>query len=324
MIKVEKENNNLNLKIWRFSILLILVIILIVFSIGLYFNLNSQILVYLATIFVIFIAGAILYVLIFRQMSRLLENFSESTIFYIDSNLEKRERFYYKKMLENLNQTVFQSNILNNASKDNLSSDFAVIDTSSLIDGRILGVINTNFLSCKIVVPQSVIQELQLLADNSFSEKRLRGRRGLDILNEMKQILSKENISVINYVSDAKGVDDQLIQMALDYNAKLITVDYNLLQAARVHGIQVLNINELVNKLKADILPDDILVVKIIREGRVAGQGIGYLEDGTMVIVNKAQSFIGQSVEVVVEKVLQKETGKMVFGNIMDLDIIEY
>ena len=192
-----------------------------------------------------------------------------------------------------------------------------LLDTSVIIDGRIKGICEAGFLDQKLVVPRFVLHELQMVADSSDNLKRARGRRGLDILNELQ---SDDNIDI--EISDAEvpkrdadeGVDLKLLALARVFDGRVMTNDYNLNKVAKVRGVEVININDLVNALKPVALPGESMLVKIIKPGEEHGQGVGYLEDGTMVVVEQGRGKIGERVDVVVTSVLQTSAGRMIFG----------
>lgn len=187
-----------------------------------------------------------------------------------------------------------------------------ILDTSSIIDGRILDVIKLGFLDSLVIVSDSVLQELRHIADSKDSIRRQRGRRGLDILNDIKKYKGK-NFKIAN--SDPKmEVDKGLVDLAKKYKGRLATVDFNLNKAAKVSGVKIMNINELINCLKTIVLPGEKVLVKIIQPGKDANQGVGYLDDGTMVVVENGKDFIDKaSIEVTVKRVIQTSAGKMLF-----------
>ena len=195
-----------------------------------------------------------------------------------------------------------------------------ILDTSVIIDGRLLDILKTGFLDSPLIVPQFVLDELQRIADSPDDLKRQRGRRGLEILDGMKS--DKEiNLTVgATRVSPASDdVDKQLVRMAKKLGAKIATVDFNLNKAASVSGIKVLNVNELANALKTVVLPGERLKIKVVQKGKEEGQGVGYLEDGTMVVVEDGWNLIGKEVEVEVSRILQTAAGRMVFGKISNV-----
>jgi len=191
-----------------------------------------------------------------------------------------------------------------------------LLDTSVIIDGRIADISRTGFVSGIILVPRFVLNELQHIADSSDVLRRNRGRRGLEVLNR----LQKESAVPVRFtdmdVSGAKEVDDKLVILAKQLNCAIITNDYNLNHVAQLQGVSVLNINELANAVKAVFLPGETLAVSILQEGREPGQGVGYLEDGTMVVVDEGQRHLNEEVPVVVTKVLQTTAGRMIFARI--------
>ncbi|HEU19827.1 MAG TPA: TRAM domain-containing protein [Deltaproteobacteria bacterium] len=199
------------------------------------------------------------------------------------------------------------------------SSDYKIIDTSVIIDGRILDICETGFLEGNLVVPRFVLDELQLIADSSDSMKRSRGRRGLDILNKIQKS-SDIKIDIVDYdFPKLKGVDAKLVALAKKKNGRIITNDFNLNKVAELQGIKILNVNELANALKPVVLPGEMITVRIIKEGKEPGQGVAYLEDGTMVVVDSASRNLGQTVQVVVTSVLQTTAGRMIFSNLKEI-----
>jgi uncharacterized protein YacL len=193
---------------------------------------------------------------------------------------------------------------------------YKILDTSTIIDGRIFDICDTGFIEGILVVPNFVINELQMVADSKDSIKRNRGRRGLDILNKMQ----KDKVIVIKITDadypDIPEVDDKLVKLAGDMNAKLITNDFNLNKVAEVHGIPVLNINELSNSLKPIMLPGEKVKVALVKEGKDHSQAIGYLEDGTMVVVENGRKMLNKEVELEVTSVLQTTAGRMIFAKL--------
>ena len=186
-----------------------------------------------------------------------------------------------------------------------------LLDTSVLIDGRVLDVVRAGFLDRPFIVTQNVMNELQNLADSKNKVKRSRGRMGLDVVKELKK---RTNVIVPDMKTKDKDVDSTLIEYAKEKKIKLMTMDFNLNKVAKVSGITVLNLNELINALKTVLLPGERFSVKIVQEGKEKKQGIGYLNDGTMVIVEDGIDKVGQDVEAIVIKVIQSSAGKIVFG----------
>lgn len=191
-----------------------------------------------------------------------------------------------------------------------------VVDTSAIIDGRIADIAETGFLEGVLIIPEFVLRELQTVADSSDSSKRQRGRRGLDILQRMRG-----NPQITVQISDEdyphiKEVDLKLIEMARNMEARILTNDFNLNKVAQVRGVAVLNINDLANSLRPVVLPGEKMRIVVMKEGKEFDQGVGYLDDGTMVVVDHARRLIGRSVEIAVTSVLQTASGKMIFGRL--------
>ena len=194
------------------------------------------------------------------------------------------------------------------------SSDFEILDTSAIIDGRIADICDTAFIGGTLVIPQFVLKELQLVADSPDGIKRQRGRRGLEVLDHLQKSAQVHTmISEVDF-PEVKDVDSKLIELAKHMDAKIITNDFNLNKVAQLQGISVLNINELANALKPVVLPGEALKVFILKEGKEKDQGVAYLDDGTMVVVDNSRRMIGQNIEITVTSVLQTTVGKMIFG----------
>jgi len=192
-------------------------------------------------------------------------------------------------------------------------TDYRILDTSVIIDGRIADICDTGFMEGNLIVPRFILDELQHIADSSDSMKRSRGRRGLDILNRMQKNQGI-NIEIVDQdFPKIKGVDAKLVALGKKMNGKIITNDFNLNKVAELQGIKILNVNELANALKPVVLPGELMVVKVIKEGKEHGQGVAYLDDGTMVIVDHASRHLGETVEVAVTSVLQTTAGRMIF-----------
>jgi uncharacterized protein YacL len=195
---------------------------------------------------------------------------------------------------------------------------YRVLDTSVVIDGRIADICETGFVDGTLVVPQFVLKELQMVADSSDSMKRNRGRRGLDILQKIQKMSNVEvMISDIDF-PDVREVDLKLIELARTLQGKIVTNDFNLNKVAQLRGVEVLNINELANSLKPVVLPGEIMKVFILKEGKEYNQGVAYLDDGTMVVVDNARKMISKTIDIVVTSVLQTTAGKMIFGRFID------
>ena len=189
-----------------------------------------------------------------------------------------------------------------------------VVDTSVIIDGRILDLVKTHFVSGKLIIPRFVLNELQGVADSEDTLRRNKGRRGLEILNDLKRQPDVEVVVAEEDFENELDVDSKIIRLAKHYKAKLMTVDYNLNRVAKIQNIDVLNVNELSNALRPVLLPGETLKIKIIQPGKDEGQGVGYLEDGTMVVVEDGGRWIGQEREVIVTRVFQTVAGKMIFA----------
>jgi len=191
---------------------------------------------------------------------------------------------------------------------------YKILDTSVIIDGRITDLCDTGFIEGTLVIPQFVLKELQFIADSGDGLKRQRGRRGLDVLDHLQK---SSQISVVIWEMDfpeIRDVDSKLMELARQLDAKIVTNDVNLNKVAKLRGISVLNINELANALRPVVLPGESMRVFILKEGKEKDQGVGYLDDGTMVVVDNSRRMIGQNVDVTVTSVLQTTVGKMIFG----------
>jgi uncharacterized protein YacL len=191
---------------------------------------------------------------------------------------------------------------------------FKILDTSVIIDGRIADIAETGFIDGAIVIPQFVLRELQLVADSSDSMKRNRGRRGLDVLQRIQKMVQL-NVQIIeDDFPNVREVDMKLIELAKLYDCKIVTNDFNLNKVAQLHHVEVLNINELANALKPVVLPGETMRVFILKEGKEFNQGVAYLDDGTMVVVDNARKMISKTIDIAVTSVLQTTAGKMIFG----------
>jgi uncharacterized protein YacL len=190
---------------------------------------------------------------------------------------------------------------------------YKILDTSVIIDGRIADVCETGFVEGTLVAPQFVLRELQQVADSSDSLKRNRGRRGLDMLQRIQKMSGVHVQIVETDFPEIREVDLKLIELARRMDGKIVTNDFNLNKVAQLRGVQVLNINELANSLKPVVLPGEVMRVFMLKEGKEAGQGVGYLDDGTMVVVDQGKRALGKTIEVTVTSVLQTTAGKMIF-----------
>jgi len=198
------------------------------------------------------------------------------------------------------------------------AESYKILDTSVIIDGRIADICETGFVEGTLIVPQFVLQELQHIADSSDTLKRNRGRRGLDILQRIqKKVDVPVRIHDLDF-PEIKEVDGKLVAMAKMLRAKVITNDFNLNKVAGLHGVSVLNINELANSLKPVALPGEDMKVYVLKEGKEYNQGVAYLDDGTMVVIDNGRRSIGQTVEVCVTSVLQTTAGRMIFTRLKE------
>jgi uncharacterized protein YacL len=198
-----------------------------------------------------------------------------------------------------------------------------LVDTSVLIDGRIADICEAQFLDGPLLVPEFVLHELQLVADSGDALKRQRGRRGLDVLDRIRKIAGLEVRILEHSAAPAGDVDRKLIEVAREIGARIVTNDFNLNKVARVQGLAVLNVNQLANALKPVVLAGEPMRVLILREGKEANQGVAYLDDGTMVVVDGARRYINKSVDVVVTSVHQTAAGKMIFGRVEEKGMLE-
>lgn len=194
-----------------------------------------------------------------------------------------------------------------------------ILDTSVIIDGRIADISKTGFIEGPLVIPEFVLEELQHIADSSDNLKRNRGRRGLDILNKIQKELEVEVIIVDIDFEDVAEVDSKLVKLAQQLNGKVVTNDFNLNKVADLQGVQVLNINELTNAVKSIVLAGEEMDTQIIKEGKESGQGVGYLDDGTMIVVDGGRRLIGKNATVVVTSVLQTSAGRMIFAKMKNM-----
>jgi uncharacterized protein YacL len=196
--------------------------------------------------------------------------------------------------------------------------NFKILDTSVIIDGRVADVCETGFIDGLLIIPQFVLRELQLVADSSDQLKRNRGRRGLDILQRMQKMGTIQVQIVEEDFPQMREVDMKLIELAKEFEGKIVTNDFNLNKVAQLQGVPVLNVNELANALKPVVLPGETMRVFILKEGKEYNQGVAYLDDGTMVVVDNAKKMISKTIDIAVTSVLQTTAGKMIFGKFED------
>ena len=188
-----------------------------------------------------------------------------------------------------------------------------VIDTSVLVDGRVLDIVKTGFVDNRLIILQAVLDELQTISDSKDRLKRQRGRRGLDIAKELKK---HTKVIIPEVTVNGKGVDAKLVAFARDHDLKLMTMDFNLNKVAQVAGIKTLNLNDLINGVKTIMLPGEPIKIKIQQEGKEKEQGIGYLADGTMIVVEGAKHLVGYEVEATVSKIIQSSAGRIIFSKL--------
>ena len=201
----------------------------------------------------------------------------------------------------------------------NLGNSAMLVDTSVLMDGRVVDLAKTGFLLGNIIVPRSVLAELQLLADGADHAKRERARFGMDAMKELKDVLGSRFILLQDEQKTPEGVDNRLLDLAKQTDSAILTIDYNLNKVAQVEGVKVLNINELAKSLRMSYLPGDQLDLELTQKGQDNHQAIGHLKDGTMVVVEQAKRFIGQTKKIEIVRSLQTDAGKMMFAKIIDV-----
>lgn len=211
------------------------------------------------------------------------------------------------------------SNLKKSSGKEKSSKNVSlvkpkILDTSVIIDGRIADLCKTGFIEGPLVIPEFVLKELQRIADSSDALKRNRGRRGLDILNKIQKELEIEVMIHEKDFEDIAEVDSKLLKLSQFLKGKVVTNDYNLNKVAEFHGVEVLNINELANAIKPVVLPGEEMYVQVIKDGKESGQGVAYLDDGTMIVVDGGKKHIGETIGVLVTSVLQTAAGRMIFA----------
>lgn len=230
---------------------------------------------------------------------------------YLGIKIATKNRADISNAIKKMGNANFQGK---EKSKTEFNSSPKILDTSVIIDGRILDICTTGFIEGPLVIPEFVLQELQHIADSSDGLKRNRGRRGLDVLNKIQKEIDIEIIIHEKKFEDTKEVDAKLLKLTQMMNGKILTNDYNLNKVAEVQGIEVLNINELANAVKPVVLPGEEMMVHVVKDGKEMDQGLAYLDDGTMIVVESGKKFIGKSIEVIVTSVLQTSAGKMIFA----------
>lgn len=187
-----------------------------------------------------------------------------------------------------------------------------LLDTSVIVDGRVLEIVQAGFIEGRLLVPKFVLKELQVIADSGDAIRRARGRRGLEILNRLREASGR--LEIIDQDAPERDVDSKLVTLARQMNAPILTNDYNLNRVAKLQGVTILNVNELANAIKPVVLPGEEMAVSIVKDGKEQNQGVGYLEDGTMIVVENGRRLIGETVGVQVTSVLQTAAGRMIFA----------
>ncbi len=237
----------------------------------------------------------------------------------IEVAMGRREEFHLRYQLKEKGEDKDKKSKFSLRKKKKYSSPPKILDSSVIIDGRIIDILKTGFIEGNIIIPKFILDEIHKLADSQEDLKRKRGKRGLEMIEKIK----KENISNvlipdIDY-RDLKDADDKLVRFAIATGGKIVTNDYNLNKVAQIQNVEVLNINELTNAVKTLVLPGEELIVKVLREGKEGEQGIGYLEDGTMIVVENGKKYIGYEIKIEVTSSIQTSAGKMIFGKIKEV-----
>lgn len=230
---------------------------------------------------------------------------------YLGMSVPTKKRDDFKNMANFLKRGQSKSK---NSSVETSKVKPKVLDTSVIIDGRISDICETGFIEGPLVIPEFVLEELRHIADSSDSLKRIRGRRGLDILNKIQKEIDIEVIIDAKDFDEIAEVDSKLLKLAQVLEGKVVTNDFNLNKVAEFHGVEVLNINELANAVKPVVLPGEEMVVMVVKDGKESGQGVAYLDDGTMIVVDSGRKHIGETIGVMVTSVLQTAAGRMIFA----------
>ncbi len=237
----------------------------------------------------------------------------------IEVALSKREELYLRYQLKEKGDEKDRKIRFSLKKKKKYSSPPKILDSSVIIDGRIIDILKTGFVEGNIIIPKFILDEIHKLADSQEDLKRKRGKRGLEMIEKIKkEKISNVVIPDIDY-REIKDADDKLVKFALATGGKIVTNDYNLNKVAQIQNVEVLNINELTNAVKTLVLPGEELIVKILKEGKEGEQGIGYLEDGTMIVVENGKRYIGSEVRIEVTSSIQTSAGKMIFGKIKEV-----
>ncbi|WP_099321288.1 PIN/TRAM domain-containing protein [Anaerococcus sp. Marseille-P3625] len=270
------------------------------------------------------IIGIVIATLISRPLTSLQVPYVGNSIFvllsillyivfgYLGWRVSVRNSEDFLNLFKNVKDVKEQKSILKHDKNKNLATA-KILDTSVIIDGRIVDILNTEFIEGDLIISEFVLEELQHIADSPDDLKRERGRRGLDIVNEIKNN-EKTNLVIVNTdYPEIKEVDSKLLKLAIDLNGKIFTNDYNLNKVCDVQGIPVLNINDLANALKPVVLPGESMEIEVIKLGKGRNQGVGYLEDGTMVVVEDGDKYLDKTITATVTSVLQTSAGRMIF-----------
>jgi uncharacterized protein YacL len=242
-------------------------------------------------------------------LNRGIESAFVKTLTKAFTNIGKTQSMFFNEIA---NTRAVTHNNKNGRSKS------VVLDTSAIIDGRIFSVIETGFMDNKIIVTQNVLEELKNMADKKDKQKREKGRRALDDLRNYKKKHGRSSFDLVTLKTAPDKVDNSLVELCKKNGYKLVTLDYNLNKTAQVAGVQVLNLNKLANEIKVKLLPGDVLSLALVQKGKEIGQSVGYLDDGTMIIVTDSEGFIGSTKEVIVEKVLQTSAGQLIFAKLKE------
>lgn len=199
--------------------------------------------------------------------------------------------------------------------QENKNKNYKLLDTNVIIDGRIADICKTGFLEGTLLIPVFVLEELQYIADSSDSLRRVRGRRGLDVLQKIREDESNMDVEVMNVdFEDIQGVDSKLVRLAQKLGGKIITNDFNLNKVAQLRGVEVLNINELSNAVKPVVIPGETMKVQVVKDGKEPGQGVAYLDDGTMIVIENGHRYLSRTISVEVTSALQTSAGRMIFA----------
>lgn len=248
--------------------------------------------------------------LMFKRAQNRIEELIQKTV-------EKIVSDFWQRQSKNMEEARRQKQLKQKEEQDKKNKEQMqhniLVDTSVLIDGRVIGIAKSGFLFDNLVIPSFVLNELHSISDSSDTIKRKKGRRGLDAVKELRKL---NKAILAEDFNDSSDVDKDLVKLAKKFKMRLMTVDFNLIKVAQASGVSTLNINDLVEAVKFQFVPGEILRIKIVHLGKSKGQGVGYLDDGTMIVVDKAGDKIGETLNVKVSRVIQSSAGKMVFSEI--------